>query len=75
MYLLKRKSETIPILQNFYKMVQIQLGVQVQVIRSDNGIEFQICSPVKMALYINLHVWISLNKMGSLNKRIDISSK
>ena len=39
-YLLKGKSETIPILQKFYKMVQTQFGVQVRVIRSNNGTEY-----------------------------------
>ena len=37
MYLLKGKSESIPIFQNFYKMIQTQFGVQIQVISSDNG--------------------------------------
>ena len=39
-YLLKGKSETIPILQKFYKMIQTQFGVQVRVIRSNNGTEY-----------------------------------
>ena len=39
-HLLKRKSETINILQNFYKMIQTWFGVQVRVIKFDNGTEY-----------------------------------
>ena len=40
MYQLKGNFETIPNLQNFFKMIQTQFDVQVQVIKSSNGTKY-----------------------------------
>ncbi|CAM8877096.1 unnamed protein product [Rhodiola kirilowii] len=42
-YLMARKTEAADIMIRFYKMVQIQFGKNIKVIRSDNGGEF-LCS-------------------------------
>lgn len=67
-YQLKGNFETIPNLQNFFKMIQTQFDVQVQVIKSSNGTKYfneSLSISLKMTLQTNLLcLWIPSTKWG-----------
>ena len=74
---MKEKSETENHLKRFINLIRTQFGKLVEVVRSDNGLEFK-SKPLRefminMELYARLVVSILLNKMVGWRENTSIS--
>ena len=50
---MKQKSETGPLIQSFFNLIKTQFSVSIKMVRSDNGLEFQM--PTFYAQHDTLH--------------------
>ena len=78
LYLMRTKDEVNLLFKKFYKMIETQYNAKVQVLRSDNGEEYQSSDLQSiwkdMASFIRLLVPIHPRKMESLNEKIGTCS-
>ena len=65
-YLMKSKTETRPLLQSFYTMIKTQFGKSIKIVRTDNGLEFQMIYFFKFNGIIHQHSCVATSQQNSV---------